>query len=151
MIYKNAADATNDTLSMYRIHKIYFSDYNKFNIKQDRIRSLFYLFKAFTYSEYKILNRDYFLFRRIDIFGEIYQYFLNEDSKIEKFDKLIQFLIKYSNEYQIKETDIKLIDCIFKFIYKNNLGTQKECIKNLISLCLHLKNKYPFFLFFYFF
>ena len=33
-IYKNAADNTIDTLSMYRLYHIYKKDYKKFNIKE---------------------------------------------------------------------------------------------------------------------
>ena len=49
-IYKNAADSTIDTLSMYRLYHIYKKDYKKFNLeKRSHVLEKFYIMKCFTY------------------------------------------------------------------------------------------------------
>ena len=49
-IYKTAADKTHDTLSMYRLYRIYKKDFEKFNLKKrNLVLEKFYLMKCYSY------------------------------------------------------------------------------------------------------
>ena len=72
-IYKQAANNSFDTLSMFRMYYIYKYDFLKFNIlKRNRIYEKFYLFKSFCFLNNRQIAREEFLFSRFDIFYEIY-------------------------------------------------------------------------------
>ena len=60
-IYKDAADNTPDTLSMYRMYVIHLKDFDKFNIKQDRVLENYYLLKCMNYTDFSVIEQREYL------------------------------------------------------------------------------------------
>ena len=89
-IYKDGADNANDVFCMYRLYVIHLRDYNKFNMFRDRIQEKWYLFKCVAYSESAIIDKAGYLFQKIDPIYEAELHFALEDSKGEKFDRMLQ-------------------------------------------------------------
>ena len=68
-IYKDAANNTNDAMSMFRMYYIYRKDYKKFEIqKRNRILEKFYLFKCYSFSRFTLMNRSENLCNRFDVY-----------------------------------------------------------------------------------
>ena len=134
-IYKNAANNTTDSLSMFRLYHIYKNDYEKFNIsKRNRVLEKFYLFKCFSFLRYQVLVRKQDLFHRYDIRGELLIHFEEEDNNFTAFEKFIKFLNINYKLYGINQKDISLIDSVIN--YSLNLNSQKkgQALKQLNSL-----------------
>ena len=123
-MYKDNADNTNDILSMYRLYIIHLREYNKFSIKRDRILEKYYLFKCISYSEFAILDREDFLFQRIDPEYEAELHIDLEDSKGDKFHTMMR-LLRNNKNYNFRLRDILLIEfCInlnFGWLNQDNL------------------------------
>ena len=70
-IYKDAANNTTDSMSMFRMYHIYKNDFIKFNIpKRNRVLEKFYLFKCYAFLRFSLIERDQKLFNRFDIIYE---------------------------------------------------------------------------------
>ena len=63
-IYKDAADCKYDYCCVYRMHRIFLLDYEKFGIKKNEDLHRLYLYKCFIYLPYPIINRAYFLLNK---------------------------------------------------------------------------------------
>ena len=111
-IYKIAADTSPDTLSMFRLYRIYKKDYKKFGIKKRNfVLEKFYIMKCFTYltpSEKKS-----FLYKRFDIYKELKVQITNERGEIYIWlERYFRFLNKNYKLYNINKEDIDLIKYI---------------------------------------
>ena len=99
-IYKEAANNTIDSLSMFRMYHIYKNDYKKFNIpKRIRIYEKFYIFKCFSFMRYPLIKRDQNLANRFDITYETIIHFEEEDKNFKIFNEFIEFLNTYYKLY----------------------------------------------------
>ena len=85
-IYKEASDTSNDTLSMFRLYRIYKKDYKKFNIrKRNFVLEKFYIMKCFVFlTEHEKKHR---LFERFNIFSEVDALLSNEEKTIDFKDE----------------------------------------------------------------
>ena len=61
-IYKDAADFHYDYLCMYRLHRIYLIEYNKFGIEKNIDLHRLYLYKCFGYLPYIMIRKKIFSF-----------------------------------------------------------------------------------------
>ena len=124
-IYKEASDTSNDTLSMFRLYRIYKKDYKKFNIrKRNFVLEKFYIMKCFAYLTKR--EKDSYLYSRFNIGGELeYQLFDENGNTHERYSELIKFLFK---KYNINIEDIILIDSIMnkKFFKRDVCSSIKK-------------------------
>lgn len=131
-IYKDGADNANDVFCMYRLYVIHLRDYNKFNMFRDRIQEKWYLFKCVAYSESAIIDKAGYLFQRIDPIYEAELHFALEDSKGEKFDRMLQLLTK-NKKYNFRKRDIILIRFCFHYVF--NWLDQENLLHEAEQLC----------------
>lgn len=131
-IYKDGADNANDVFCMYRLYVIHLRDYNKFNMFRDRIQEKWYLFKCVAYSESAIIDKSDYLFQRIDPIYEAELHFALEDSKGEKFDRMLQLLTKYP-KYNFRKRDIILMRFCFHYVF--NWLDQDNLLQEAEQLC----------------
>ena len=131
-IYKDGADNANDVFCMYRIYMIHLRDYNKFNMYRDRVEEKWYLFKCVAYSESAIIDKSDYLFQRIDPIYEAELHFALEDSKGEKFDRMLQLLSKCP-KYNFRKRDIILMQFCFHYVF--NWLDQDNLLQEAEQLC----------------
>ena len=138
-IYKTAADKSTDTLSMFRLYRIYKKDYKKFNIKKrNNVLEKFYIMKCFSYLTAR-KNDNFLLGGRFDIFKECRNVILDDKGETNPwYSEFIDFLYKNYEIYNINSDDITLIDAVFE---KNSIILNKleekgnpEAIYNLCIL-----------------
>lgn len=147
-IYKFASDTSNDCLSMYRLYHIYKNEYKKFNIsKRNVILEKYYFFKCCTYLPYDEIVGNIYLFKRINIIGEL-KIILEDDPILDELDKFFDYLKQYYKFFNFKFTELTLIHSVVKLIYTDGedndsyhilLGLSKqnhlEAIYKLLCLC----------------
>lgn len=135
-IYKNAANNTTDSLSMFRMYHINKNDYEKFNIsKRNRVLEKFYLFKCFSFLRYQVFSRRRDLFHRYDIWLELSIHFDEEDDNgFTVFEKFIKFLNTNYKLYGINQKDISLIDSVINYSMNKNSQKREQALKQLVSL-----------------
>ena len=148
-IYKQQADNSTDTLSMYKMYHIYRNEFKKFNFSErNKVLERFYLFKCFTYLSNQELERYSFLLNRFQIILELKMYIFYEDKDLQKFDNLINHLCEYYDYYKIKKDELLLIDAVISFEYKNNNNDRalaSEKLKKLLDKKLEAKYKLQIF------
>ena len=134
-IYKEAADKSTDTLSMYRLYHIYKKDFKKFNIKERcHVLEKFYIMKCFTYLTPDEKSNE--LVQRFDIKTEIFNLFI--DSKNTFYNwylKLFEFLQDNYDIYNINQDDTILVEAIIYFYFEQKTeNTTKYMTNKLINL-----------------
>lgn len=113
--YKNGADFNCDYLCMYRMHRIFLTDYEEFGLKRNPDLDRLYLYKCFAYLPYLIINRTYFILNKINVMYELAIILEKiENNKYIIFDKFMDFLSQYNNDFNLTTNDIKLMKCVFK-------------------------------------
>ena len=130
-LYKKYADLT-DYFCMYKMHVIYLSEYEKFNVPFSRVGEKLYLLKCLAYLPNYVYDWRLKLFEKIDILYEIAGCLDLEDNSLEKH-KLFFDLLNYQREqYNLSENDINLMKGVFScYFYKED---EKEA--NEISFCM---------------
>ena len=124
-IFKDAANNTTDSMSMFRLYHLYKKDYAKFNFtKRNRILEKYYLFKCFAFLRFPLIERDQRLFNRFDITYEIMIHFENEDEDFSKFHELIKFLNLNYKLYDINPKDLIIIESMID--YKLNIEPEER-------------------------
>ena len=113
-IYKDAADFKYDYLCMYRMHRIFLMDYEKFNVKKNGDLHRFYLYKCFAYLPFLIIDKSFFLLNKIDVTSELNMILENfENNKFIVFGEFIEFLEKNLKELNATKNDLKLMKLVF--------------------------------------
>ena len=131
-LYKKYADI-NDYFCMYKMHVIYLSEYEKFNVQSSRILEKIYLLKCLAYLPNYINNWNIKLFEKIDIGLEIAQILDLEDINLEKHQKFFDLLHKEKEQYNLSENDINLMKGVFFCHFKiegSDLATLSFCTIN---------------------
>ena len=123
-IYKDGADYKYDYICMYRMHRIFLTDYEDFGIKKKGDLHRLYLYKCFAYLPYSIMDGTYYLLNKIDVPYEIALCLDIEDPNVDKFNltfndvKLMRIFFRrffeQVNTHKI-ENDINCIDCFLEF------------------------------------
>ena len=112
-IYKDGADIKYDYMCMYRLHRIYLDDYEKFKLKKNYELERLYLYKCFAYIPYQIINQQYNLLNRINITNEIGIYFdYLDESKFNNFSKFINYIRTNLDKYNITYNDTLLMEAV---------------------------------------
>ena len=133
--YKEGADFKCDYLCMYRMHRIFLTDYEEFGLKRNPDLDRLYLYKCFAYLPYLIINRTYFLLNKINVMYEIAIVLEKiENNKYIIFDEFMDFLLQYNNQFNLTKNDITLMKCVFKGNFSSNL------IKENISIIDEMLN-----------
>ena len=80
---------------MYRMYRIFLTDYEEFGVKKNEDLYRLYLYKCFAYLPYSIMDNLYYLLNKIDVTYEL-ALMLDEfdNSEFEIFDKFMNFLQK---------------------------------------------------------
>ena len=135
-IYKEAANNSTDSMSMFRMYHIYKNDFEKFNIsKRNRILEKFYIFKCYSFLRYPIMVGYQDLFNRFDIPYEITIHIQEEeDKKYTYFISFIKFLKTSYQLYDINQDDIIIIESVLVYKLKIDEETSEKAIKNLTNL-----------------
>ncbi len=131
-IYKNSANNSTDSLSMFRMYHIYKNDFEKFGIpKRNRVLEKFYLFKCYAFLRYPILDRDQNLCNRFDIVYEMGIHFDEEDEDFSIFKKLMKFLKKNYKLYDINLIDLDIIQSVIDYKFNHDNSLHQKAIENL--------------------
>ena len=132
-IYKEAADFKYDYLCMYRMYRIFLTDYEKFGLKKNEDLYRLYIYKCFAYLPFLVIDRTYFLLNKINVANELSLILEKyENNSYDTFDEFMNFLLINKSQYNITSNDIKLMKCIFKCFFSSNLI--KKNIENINSL-----------------
>ena len=134
-IYKEAADFKYDYLCMYRMHRIYLTDYEYFKVKKNGDLHRLYLYKCFAYLPYLIIENTYHLLNKIDVTNEISM--INEkyeNSNSGVFDEFINFLKLHKYEFNITTNDIILMKWVIYGHFAYNATKNIEIIDNLLNI-----------------
>ena len=148
-IYKTAAETSTDTLSMYRLYRIYKKDFKKFNLKKRNcVLEKFYIMKCYAYLTSREKKLFFLLGGRFDIIQELD---LNVYSKETKdyftwFEKYFEFLYQNYEIYNLNKDDILLIEAIMDYkaywrketCFTSNLSKleQKDNPEAIYHLCI---------------
>ena len=136
-IYKDAADNKYDYLCMYRMHRIFLTDYKDFKIKKNGDLHRLYLYKCFAYLPFLIINNEYYLLNKIDVTNEL-KVLINEyDNKnLGNLNKFFSFLENHNYQFNISYDDLLLM----KFVMYNWFAPKKIARKYLDDF-LTIKNR----------
>ena len=135
-IYKEAADFNYDYLCMYRMYRIYLTDYEKFGVKMNDEMFRLYLYKCFAYLPFELIEKSLYLLNKIDVTNELSILFDEYDNKsFENFNEFIDFLKNHKYQFNISYNDILLINCVV-----HNSFAQKEYAKKYLDNLLTLEN-----------
>lgn len=134
-IYKEAADFKYDYLCMYRLHRIFLTDYKDFGLKKNRDLDRLYLYKCFAYLPFFIINGYYFLLNKINVTKEI-AIILNtiEDGTFDVFDRFMDFLKNNKREFNLSTNDINLMKNVLKCCFR-----KKDDVKEDLDLFLEFE------------
>ena len=117
-IYKDAADFKYDYLCMYRMHRIFLTDYRGFGVKENEDLHRLYLYKCFTYLPYSIIDANYYLLNKVDVFNELYKLIDEFDnSKFNNSFKFYEFLKNNKNQFHVTKNDIELMSWMLKCFF----------------------------------
>ena len=115
-IYKTAADTSTDTLSMFRLYRIYKKDFKKFNMpKRNIVLEKYYIFKCYSYLTSKEKNGYELLYQRFNISDEIIIQVTNENRKaLDWYNNFFKFLYDNNGVYNINKDDILFIEAVIR-------------------------------------
>ena len=109
-IYKKGADNEYDYICMYRLHRIFLTDYKKFDLERNYELDRLYLYKCYAYAPYEIMDGSFYLLNKIDITNEISIYFdYLDNSNFTTFNEFLTFLKNNCDKFNITNNDIQLI------------------------------------------
>ena len=132
-IYKNAADNTTDTLSMYRLYYIYKRDYKKFNMNErNHVFEKFYIMKCYAFlTKYE---SQFDLFGKFDIHSEI-RILLMDENRIfyDWYCKYFEFLKSNFSYYNIKKDDVILIESVIYYCFETKEGNTTQYMDEQIE------------------
>ena len=113
-LYKEGANNNPDSLSMFRLYRIYKKDFEKFNItKRNMVLEKFYLMKCYCYLLPKEKTNQEKLGMRFDIANELFYQLTTSEKKIKKwYNNYFNFLIDNYKLYHLKLNDIIFIECV---------------------------------------
>ena len=132
-IYKNNANKTTDSLSMYKMYHIYKNEFIKFGLKnRNKVLEKFYLFKCASFSTRQEYQCYTLLFNRFNIMAELKINILYEDIDFDKLKKLLEHLKKYFNYYGINPDDTFLIDAFITGVIKTEKNMAMIILQPLI-------------------
>ena len=131
-IYKNAADTTTDTLSMYRLYHIYKKDFKKFNIeKRIHVLEKFYIMKCFAYAT--PLEKNKLLFQRFKISDELQVILMDKNNIFYKwYLEYFDFLQENYRYYNIKKDDTILIEAVIYYYFEKLQESRTEIMDEKI-------------------
>ena len=115
-IYKEAADFKYDYLCMYRMHRIFLTDYEYFNIIKNGDLHRLYLYKCFAYLPSFLLDNTYHLLNKINVAYEL-AILLDKCDDNNTFEEFMDFLNNHKKEFNISSNDIKLMKSVFNGYY----------------------------------
>ena len=136
-IYKQSADNSTDSMSMFRMYYIYKNDFKTFNInKRNRVLEKFYLFKCYSFLRYPIIDREQSLLNRFNIPYVTHTHFKEEDEDFEIFHRYITFLKTNYKLYNINPDDLIIIESVieYKLNFEIEAQDRDNCINNLKNL-----------------
>ena len=115
-IYKSSADTSTDTLSMFRLYRIYKKDFKKFNIqKRNFVLEKFYIMKCYAYLTFREKEGFEFLYQRFDVEGELIgQMVSKEENFLDWYYKFFQFIYDNNEVYNLKKEEILFIEAVLK-------------------------------------
>ena len=133
-IYKEAADFKYDYLCMYRMFRIFLTDYKDFGLKRYQDLYRFYLYKCFAYLPYSIMSYSYSLLNKIEVNHELAIMFdyLDNDKDFETFKKFLDYLTSNKEKFNVTMNDIKLMKNVILIYFKRDY--YKKNIKELDCL-----------------
>ena len=125
-IYKTASDTSTDTLSMFRLYRIYKKDFKKFNIpKRNLVLEKYYLLKCYAYLTTREKNGEENLYQRFNVKGEIYAQIVNKDKKIfDWYYNLFNFLNENHSIYNLDKDEIIFVESVIRAKLNKSMDTK---------------------------
>ena len=118
-IYKDGADYKYDYLCMYRMHRIYLTDYEYFKVKKNGDLHRLYLYKCFAYLPSLIVDRTYLILNKINVTYELALLMDNDDDGYDKlFDEFMNFLEIHYYKFNLTFNDVKLMRIFFRRFFE---------------------------------
>lgn len=130
-IYKTAAETSTDTLSMFRLYRIYKNEYQKFNLERNTVYEKYYLFKSCAFMTNNELNGTY-LCNKIDILGEVK--LVLEDNNLSLLDRFFKYLKENYKLYNLNMSDLVLVHAVIKIIFTLDDDDKRKSRSQLINL-----------------
>ena len=128
-IYKKAADTSPDTLSMYRLYRIYKKDYKKFNMeKRNFVLEKFYIMKCYSYLLPREKDNDTHLLVRIDVTNELYFQLVDEEENTvyDWVSEFFPFIYNNNEVYNLNKDDILLIEALIYYKLLKDPNNSKD-------------------------
>ena len=119
---------------MYRMHRIFLTDYKDFGVPKNADLHRLYLYKCFAYLPFLILIGSYYLLNKIDVANELS--ILNDEYDNQNsgnLDKFISFLENHKYQFNISYNDLLLIKCVM-YNYFAPKEYSKKYLDNLLTL-----------------
>ena len=141
-IYKNSADNNSiDSLSCFRLYRIYKNEFNKFDInKRNFVLEKYYLLKSFAY-----LSEDDFVGKKINIEGELSIQLKDAKGNIcDWYKKLMNLLKKNYSMYHINKNELDYIRNKIDFSFKLKLFDDYKSELSLLRFKDNLEAAYEY-------
>ena len=101
---------------MYRMHRIFLTDYESFGLKMNEDLHRLYLYKCFAYLPSFWLDNTYHLLNKINVAYEL-AILSDKCDDNNTFDEFMDFLNNHKKEFNISSNDIKLMKSVFNGYY----------------------------------
>ena len=120
---------------MYRLHRIFLSDYQKFNLQRNVELDRLYIYKCYAFLPFVIINETYSLLNKINVTNEINTYFdYLDDSKFITLSKFIEFLKSNNKVFKVSNNDIDLMQYIIVSNFNSEVKENFESLDDFLKL-----------------
>ena len=134
-IYKEGADSKYDYMCMYRLHRIYLDDYEKFNLKRNYELDRLYLYKCYAFSPYQMIDQSYYILNKINLTNELDTYFdILDERKFTNLGLPINFLKTHTTEFKITKNDISLMEYVISSMFKEEVRNDYQCLDSFLEI-----------------
>ncbi len=134
-IYKDGADLKYDYMCMYRLHRIYLDDYEKFNLKRNYELDRLYLYKCYAYIPFQIIDQTYYILNKINITNELEMYFKYlDDNKFTTIGLFINFLKTHITEFKNTNNDISLMEYVISSNFNGDVKKDYQCLDSFLEI-----------------
>ena len=133
-IYKSAAETSTDTLSMFRLYRIYKKDFKKFGMeKRNFVLEKFYIMKCFTYLTSRE-RENFYLCGRFNIETELMHNLKDQSTKklFKWFPEYFNFLYQNHEIYNLNSDEIILVENVIGYAF--DYHSLNYYVKNLTKL-----------------
>ena len=120
---------------MYRLHRIYLDDYEKFNLKRNYELDRLYLYKCYAFSPYLMIDQSYYILNKINLTNELETYFdILDERKFTNLGLFINFLKTHTTEFKITKNDISLMEYVISSMFREEVRNDYQCLDSFLEI-----------------